>query len=376
MLSVSSTTVRASVRRRGPGLLLLALMACCARRRHILVAFDTAPASAAVGLGASSLITIAATCTQVLGSVMLLGGIILALRPRKSAIKFCLATAVLIPACAALSPDSLPRPAPVPACSTLNPVGSSHALLPGVSVPTRSSNALPCIPCVPFAPPGPSRPGDIVARSADSSVRHAIRFFHPDSQANVSTCTSEDDLLVVTSRQALSLRGVGDSAGRVTAVGVMRCSLVDPSSGRVSTFDLPNVHVCPSSGCFLLGNDARHVGVVFNGETGHVRVRNDSGVTSFPAELDNDLWRLPVDIHVDNQSAIKQSNAPVDQEMSRHVDLRSHFLREMARLGHIRCTYIPTADQRADVMTKNMPAPGFRRMRDWLGVFSGAPSVR
>ena len=79
---------------------------------------------------------------------------------------------------------------------------------------------------------------------------------------------------------------------------------------------------------------------------------------------------------MDNQSAIKQSNAPVDHEMSRHVDLRSHFLREMARLGHIRCTYIPTADQRADVMTKNMPAPGFRRMRDWLGVFSGAPSVR
>jgi hypothetical protein len=84
----------------------------------------------------------------------------------------------------------------------------------------------------------------------------------------------------------------------------------------------------------------------------------------------------PVEMHVDNQSAIKQSNAPVDQGMSRHVDLRSHFLREMARLGHIRCTYIPAADQRADVMTKNMPAPGFRRMRDWLGVFPNAPSGR
>jgi hypothetical protein len=155
MLSVSSTTVRASVRRRGPSLLLLALMACCARRRHILIALDAAPASAAVGLGASSLITVAATCTQVLGSVVLLGGIILALCPRKSAIKFCLATAVLIPACAALSPDSMPRPAPVPACSTLSPVGSSHALLPDVSVPTHSGKALPCIPCVPFAPPRP-----------------------------------------------------------------------------------------------------------------------------------------------------------------------------------------------------------------------------
>ena len=50
--------------------------------------------------------------------------------------------------------------------------------------------------------------------------------------------------------------------------------------------------------------------------------------------------------------------------MSRHVDLR-----EMAHLGHIRCTYIPTANQRADVMTKSLLAQGFRRMRDWLGVF-------
>jgi len=162
-----------------------------------------------------------------------------------------------------------------------------------------------------------------VARSADSSVRHAIRFIHPDSQANVSTCTSEDDLLVVTSRQALSLRGVGDSAGRVTAVGVMRCSLVDPSSGRVSTFDLPNVHVCPSSGCFLLGNDARHIGVVFNGETGHVRVRNDSGVTSFPAELDNDLWRLPVVIHKPN-GRLAFGSSPVAKTFNKALEAGSN----------------------------------------------------
>lgn len=379
MLSVYSTTVRASVRRRGPSLLLLALMACCARRRHILVTLNAAPASAAVGLGASSLITIAATCTQVLGSVVLLGGIILALCPRKYAIKFCMATAVLIPACAALSPDSLPRPAPVPACSTLSPIGASHALLPNVSVPTHSSNALPCIPCVPFTPPGPSRPGDIVARSADSSVRHAIRFFHPDSQANVSTCTSEDDLLVVTSRQALSLRGVGDSAGRVTAVGVMRCSLVDPSSGRVSTFDLPNVHVCPSSGCFLLGNDARHVGVVFNGETGHVRVRNDSGVTSFPAELDNDLWRLPVVIHKPHgrlafgsspvaktfNKALEAGSddpapAPADPERDSRLTMAeyfggcgfsSHGMREWFRT----CAYFDSSDEAATTFANSFP---------------------
>ena len=79
---------------------------------------------------------------------------------------------------------------------------------------------------------------------------------------------------------------------------------------------------------------------------------------------------------VDNQSAIKQSEAPVDQEMSRHVDLRSHFLREQSRLGNIRCTFVPTADQRADVLTKNMPAPGFRKLRDRLGVFPRTSSMR
>ncbi len=125
--------------------------------------------------------------------------------------------------------------------------------------------------------------------------------------------------MVVTSRRPLALRGVGDSAGRVTAVGIMRCSFVDPSSGRVSTVDLPNVHVCPSSGCFLLGNDARRAGVFFNGETGHVRVRDDNGVSSFPAELDNDLWRLPVVIHKPN-GRLAFGSSPVAKAFNKAVE--------------------------------------------------------
>lgn len=76
----------------------------------------------------------------------------------------------------------------------------------------------------------------------------------------------------------------------------------------------------------------------------------------------------PVSLRIDNQSAIKQAESPVDHEMSRHVDLRSHFLREQVRLGNIHCSYIHTTEQRGDIFTKNMPAPGFRKLRDALGV--------
>jgi hypothetical protein len=63
---------------------------------------------------------------------------------------------------------------------------------------------------------------------------------------------------------------------------------------------------------------------------------------------------------VDNQSAIKQAEAPIDHEMSRHVDLRSHFLREQVRLDNLTLSYVPTTEQWADALTKNLPAPAFK----------------
>jgi hypothetical protein len=76
---------------------------------------------------------------------------------------------------------------------------------------------------------------------------------------------------------------------------------------------------------------------------------------------------VPVCLSVDNQSAIKQAENPVDHEMSRHVDLRSHFLREQVRLNNLQLRYVPTNEQWADSMTKNLPIGTFSYLRGKLG---------
>lgn len=84
----------------------------------------------------------------------------------------------------------------------------------------------------------------------------------------------------------------------------------------------------------------------------------------------------PVILSVDNQSAIKQAEAPIDHEMSRHVDLRSHFLREQVRLNNLQLRYVPTNEQWADAMTKNLPTKTFEYLRSKLGVSQPCTSIR
>lgn len=76
----------------------------------------------------------------------------------------------------------------------------------------------------------------------------------------------------------------------------------------------------------------------------------------------------PVVLSVDNQSAIKQAESPIDHEMSRHVDLRSHFLREQVRLNNLELKYVPSTEQWADSLTKNLPTATFNYLRSKLGV--------
>jgi len=82
---------------------------------------------------------------------------------------------------------------------------------------------------------------------------------------------------------------------------------------------------------------------------------------------------VPVRLSVDNQSAIKQAESPIDHEMSRHVDLRSHFLREQVRLRNLELQYVPTTEQWADAMTKNLPTSTFEYLRGKLGVSGTQP---
>jgi hypothetical protein len=71
---------------------------------------------------------------------------------------------------------------------------------------------------------------------------------------------------------------------------------------------------------------------------------------------------------IDNQSTIKQSFNHCDLERSRHIDLRSHFLREQTRLRNVVPVWVATALNVADQFTKMVPLPLFQDLSNRLGI--------
>ncbi|KAG6383222.1 hypothetical protein SASPL_157029 [Salvia splendens] len=73
-------------------------------------------------------------------------------------------------------------------------------------------------------------------------------------------------------------------------------------------------------------------------------------------------------IFCDNSSTIKLSKNPVMHGRSKHIDVRFHFLRELAREGVVQLKHCGTQEQMADVLTKPLKLESFQRLRDQLGV--------
>ncbi|CAL1358779.1 unnamed protein product [Linum trigynum] len=74
----------------------------------------------------------------------------------------------------------------------------------------------------------------------------------------------------------------------------------------------------------------------------------------------------------DNSSAIKLSKNPIMHGRSKHIDVRFHFLRELARNGTIELEHCGTADQIADIMSKPLKLETFQVLRSKLGLVDGA----
>ena len=73
-------------------------------------------------------------------------------------------------------------------------------------------------------------------------------------------------------------------------------------------------------------------------------------------------------IYCDNSSAIKLSKNPVMHGRSKHIDVRFHFLRELAREGIVHLKHCGTQEQIADVLTKPLKTESFQKFRNQLGV--------
>ena len=78
----------------------------------------------------------------------------------------------------------------------------------------------------------------------------------------------------------------------------------------------------------------------------------------------------PTKIMEDNQSTIAIANNPIHHQRVKHLDVKSHFLRDHITKGDVELVYCPTGDQIADLLTKALPAAQHWKLLSLLGMRS------
>ena len=74
--------------------------------------------------------------------------------------------------------------------------------------------------------------------------------------------------------------------------------------------------------------------------------------------------RVPVDIHIDNQSAMKMAKNEIEHDRSKHIDIKYHFVKQYVNDGTVKLNWIATENQLADIFTKGLGVNVFTRLRD------------
>ena len=73
----------------------------------------------------------------------------------------------------------------------------------------------------------------------------------------------------------------------------------------------------------------------------------------------------PTDLFEDNLAdVVVMSINPVCRKYSRHIDIRRHYVRELALARLIKLIPLGTHDMVADTLTKSLPAPALTRHRE------------
>jgi Cft2 family RNA processing exonuclease len=76
----------------------------------------------------------------------------------------------------------------------------------------------------------------------------------------------------------------------------------------------------------------------------------------------------PLHLMVDNQAAIMllTQHTAGQSGRTKHIDVQFHFVRERFQMGDISVAFVPTAEQRADMFTKQLAGPAFRQHRSYV----------
>ena len=63
----------------------------------------------------------------------------------------------------------------------------------------------------------------------------------------------------------------------------------------------------------------------------------------------------PIELHLDNTGAAAIAQKDLNNQRTKHIDVRFHFIREWVQSGHIKILKVHTSKNTADIFTKNLP---------------------
>jgi hypothetical protein len=69
-------------------------------------------------------------------------------------------------------------------------------------------------------------------------------------------------------------------------------------------------------------------------------------------------------------SAVNISKNPVQYSLTKHIDIRHHFLRDLVESEVVSLSFIPTENQLIDILTKPLDGSKFESLRKAIGVFA------
>ena len=74
------------------------------------------------------------------------------------------------------------------------------------------------------------------------------------------------------------------------------------------------------------------------------------------------------EICMDNKGASDLISSQIGTNRSKHIDLRFHYIRDLAATGVLRITLIPSKENAADGFTKPLRIEDFERFLDLIGL--------
>jgi hypothetical protein len=97
-------------------------------------------------------------------------------------------------------------------------------------------------------------------------------------------------------------------------------------------------------------------------------IKEANWLRSFLEEIGEPPWN--VKIFIDNQGCINNLGNPVNSKFTKHIVVAFHYAREAIKLSQVHIQYVQSAKNRADVMTKPLLGPVFKKHVDALGLLT------